>query len=123
MAVVAKGTKVRPCVPVGYEVVSDVRVVTENVTAGDLLILGPNGWSRSTNATPANKRGFAAQDYAAGRADCSIFTSGELDGFTGLVPGDPLYPSATAGAIDTTALAGFVGLIHAVSATRIAFTL
>jgi len=109
--------------PVGYEVVSSVRNVTEAVLAGDLLMLGPNGWAKSAATTPAAKRGFAAMDYAAGRADCSVVTSGELSGFTGLVTGDPLFPSAVAGGLETVAVVGFTGLIHAVSATMIAFTL
>jgi len=108
--------------PVGYEVVMEASVVTEAVVAGDLLMLGPTGWSRSPATTPAAKRGFAAQDYRAGQKDCSIIIQGEMDGWSGLTPGAPLYPGATGG-LDDAAVAGFVGLIHAVSATRIQFTL
>ena len=121
MAVVTR-VKARPCMAVGYEVVSNVRVVTEAVTAGDLLVLGAAGWSKSTAANPANKRGFAAQDYYAGQRDCSIITTGEMDGWSGMTRGVPLYPAA-AGALETVAVAGFTGLIHADSASRISFTL
>lgn len=122
MAAATRGPKIHPCIPVGYERVSMIRTVTEAVVAGDLLILGANGWSKSTAASPGDKRGFAAMDYAAGRRDCSIHTHGEMDGFTGLTPGAPLYPAA-AGGLETVAVAGFTGLIHAVSATAIEFTL
>ena len=121
MAAVTKGAKIRVSVPVGYE--RGMRgTVTEDVEEGDLLVLGASGWSRSTAANPANKRGFAAQSYAAGRADCSILTHGNLAGYTGLTPGAPLFPAA-AGGLETVAVAGFTGLIHAISATEIEFTL
>lgn len=122
MALVTKGALIRPSFAVGYEVFSQVTVVTEDVEAGDLLILTADGWSISTAANPTHKRGFAVQDYLAGRADCSIATTGELEGFTGLTPGVPLYPAA-AGDLETTAVVGFTGLLHAVSETAIAFTL
>jgi len=124
MAAVTKGTKVRPCMPVGYERVSHIRTVTEDVEAGDLLILGANGWSLSDGTDPDGKYGFAAQDYAAGRKDCSVLGDGEMDGFTGLTAGTPLFPSTTVeGGLDTTAVVGFTGRIHAVSATMIEFSL
>jgi hypothetical protein len=108
--------------PPGYEVVSTAATVTEAVQAGDLLILGASGWSRSPNTTPAAKHGFAAQNYAAGQTNCSILFHGEMDGWTGLTPGAPLYPGVTGG-LDDAAVTGFTGLIHALSATRIGFTL
>lgn len=114
--------KARPVTPVGYEVVSDVRVVTVAVVAGDLLVLTVNGWILSTAANPTYKRGYAAQDYYAGQRDCSVLTTGEMDGWSGMTPGVPLFPDA-AGAMNDTPVAGFTGLVHAVSATRIAFTL
>lgn len=121
MAAVTR-VKARPVTPVGYEVVSDVKIVTAAVTAGDMVILTANGWAPSTAANPTYKRGFAAQDYYAGQRDCSILTTGEMDGWSGMTPGVPLYPDAAAG-LETVAVVGFVGLVHAVSATRIAFTL
>lgn len=121
MAVVVKGPRIRPTMPVGYER-GQRGTVTQDVTQGDLLVLGAAGWSLSTAADPANKRGFAAQDYVSGRADCSILTHGNLDGYTGLIAGVPLYPAA-AGALETVAVVGFTGLMHAISATEIEFTL
>lgn len=121
MAAVTR-VKARVVTPVGYEFVTPAQTVTEAVTAGDLLILSATGWARSGAATPAAKHGFAAQDYVSGQSDCSILTTGEMDGWSGLTPGAPLYPGVTGG-LDDAAVAGFVGLIHAVSATRIAFTL
>jgi len=122
MAAVTRSSTVYPCMPPGYEVVSTAATVTENVAAGDLLMLGAAGWSRSPATTPAAKRGFAAQSYVAGQSNCSILFHGEMDGWTGLTPGAPLYPGATGG-LDDAAVAGFTGLIHALSATRIGFTL
>lgn len=118
---VATRVKARPCMPVGYEVVMR-GTVSVAVVAGDLLVLSATGWALSTAANPTFKRGFAAQDYAAGRADCSIITTGEMDGWSGMTPGVPLFPAA-AGALEDVAVVGFTGLLHAVSATRIAFTL
>jgi hypothetical protein len=118
---IATRVKARPSFPVGEGRV--VRgTVTEDVTAGELLIRGANGWSRSTAADPANKRGFAAQDYKAGDAHCSILLQGQMEGWTGLTPGAPLYPAA-GGALETVAVAGFTGLIHAISATAVEFVL
>lgn len=121
MAAVTR-VKARPVTPVGYEFVSAQNIVTVAVAAGDLLMLTASGWALSTAASPANKRGFAAQDYYAGQRDCSVLTTGEMDGWSGMVAGVPLYPDA-AGGLNDVAVAGFVGLIHAVSASRIAFTL
>ncbi len=114
--------KSRPVTPVGYEFVSAQNIVTVAVVAGDLLVLTVNGWILSTAANPTYKRGFAAQDYYAGQKDCSVLTTGEMDGWSGMTPGVPLYPDA-AGGLNDTAVVGFVGLIHAVSPTRVAFTL
>lgn len=121
MAVVTR-VKARPTVPVGYERVSAVKTVKVDVVAGDLLVLEADGWAISTAANPTHKRGFAAQDYKAGRNDCSIFTHGEMDGWSGMTPGVPLFPAA-AGALESTPVAGFTGQIHAISATAIEFTL
>lgn len=118
MAAVTR-TKARFVTPVGYEVVHQAAVVTEAVVAGDPLVLGAGGWSKApTTATEAH--GMAIQDYAAGRGDCSILIQGEMDGFTGMTPGTPLYPSATvAGGIDTTAPTGATIRMRAVTASRI----
>jgi hypothetical protein len=114
--------KCRPSMPVGYERVHSVKVVTEAVVAGDLLILGVNGWSLSPVTTPDAQHGFAAQDYYAGQTDCSILIDGEMDGWSGMTPGAALYPGA-AGILVDVALTGFTGLIHAATATAISFSL
>lgn len=121
MAVVTR-VKARPCMPVGYEVVSPAATVSVACVAGDLMEKVSGVWQLSTAANPTRKRGFAAQNYYAGQKDCSIIHHGEMDGWSGLIDGDPLYPAA-AGALETVAVVGFVGLIHAVSTTRIQFTL
>lgn len=101
MAAVTR-VKGRPCTPVGYEVV-DKGKVTEAVTAGDLLVNGAAGWSKAA-AGAINAHGIALQDYYANQEGCSIGIQGEMDGFSGLTPGAPLYPSgAVAGGLDTTA--------------------
>jgi hypothetical protein len=117
MAAVVR-TKARPCAPAGYEV-NDKGSVTEAVVAGDLLKNGAGGWSKlAAGATEAD--GIALQDYYAGQGNCSIGIQGEMDGFSGLVPGAPLYPSAAvAGGLDTTA-AGVIR-VKAATATRIRY--
>lgn len=102
MAAVTR-VKARPCTPVGYEVVEKSATLTEAVVAGDLLTLGASGWSKAATST-VNAHGIALQDGYAGQKDASVGIQGEMDGFSGMTPGAPLYPSGTtAGGIDTTA--------------------
>lgn len=117
MAAVTRGTA-RPCTPVGYEVVDTGKAVSA-WTAGDLLKLGASGWAKTTaGATEAD--GIALQDAYAGQQGCSIGIQGEMDGWSGMTPGTPLYPSGSvAGGLDTTA-AGVIR-VKAVTATRIRF--
>jgi hypothetical protein len=111
--------KARPCTPVGYEVV-DVGTVTEAVVAGDLLKNTVNGWTKLA-AEAVEADGIALQDYYAGQGGCSIGIHGEIDGFSGMTPGTPLYPSgAVAGGIDTTA-AGVIRM-KATTASRIRYS-
>lgn len=111
--------KARPCTVVGYEVV-DKGTLTEAVVAGDLLKNGANGWSKlAAGATEAD--GIALQDGYAGQSGFSVGIEGEMDGWSGMVPGTPLYPSgAVAGGLDTTA-AGVIR-VKAASATRIRYS-
>lgn len=111
--------KARPCTPVGYEVV-DKGNLTENVTAGDLLKNGANGWSRlAAGATEAD--GIALQDGFAGQRGFDVGIQGEMDGFSGMVPGTPIYPSpAVAGGLDDEA-AGAIR-IKAATASRIRYS-
>jgi hypothetical protein len=99
MAAVTR-VKARPVTPVGYEV-NDTGLLTEAVTAGDLLTLSGSGWSKAaTSSTEAH--GIALQDGYAGQANASIGVHGEMDGYSGMTPGTALYPSASvAGGLDT----------------------
>ena len=102
MAAVTR-VKARPCTPVGYEVVEKAATLTEDVTAGDLLTLGASGWSKAGTST-VSAHGIALQDGYAGQKDASVGIQGEMDGFSGMTPGTPLYPSGTtAGGLDTVA--------------------
>ena len=102
MAAVTR-VKARPCAPAGYEV-NDKGVAVEAWVAGDLLVNGASGWSKAPTGTKI-AHGIGLQDAYAGQANCSIGIQGEMDGFSGLTPGDPLYPSgSTAGGLDTTAV-------------------
>jgi hypothetical protein len=101
MAAVTR-VKARPVTPAGYEVV-DKGIAVEAWVAGDLLVNGASGWSKAPTGTLL-AHGIALQDAYAGQGGCSIGLHGEMDGFSGLTPGDPLYPSgAVAGGLDTTA--------------------
>jgi hypothetical protein len=117
MAAVTR-VKARPVTPVGYEVV-DKGNLTENVVAGDQLKNGANGWSKlAAGQTEAD--GIALQDGYAGQGGFSIGIQGEMDGFSGMTPGTPLYPSpSVAGGLDTIA-AGAIR-VKATTPTRIRY--
>lgn len=107
----------RNATPPGYEV-NDRGKLTEQVSRGDQLKNGASGWSKlAAGATEAD--GIALSDgYASETIDIGIH--GEMDGFSGLTPGQPLYPSAAvAGGLDTTA-AGVIR-VKAASTTRIRY--
>lgn len=98
----ATRVRARPCTPVGYEVV-DKGVAVEAWTAGDLLVNGASGWSKAPTGT-LEAHGIGLQDAYAGQGGCSIGIQGEMDGWSGLTPGAPLWPSASvAGGLDTSA--------------------
>jgi hypothetical protein len=108
MAAVTR-VKARPVSPPGYEV-NDKGQAAAAIVAGDLLIITNatpgNGfervWDKATTTTD-NAHGIALMDAKAG-AIVSVGIQGEMDGFSGLTPGAPLYPStAVAGGLDTTA--------------------
>ncbi len=123
-------TRVRPLFvsPVGYEVF-DKGTVTEAILAGQLVKQTAAGWSLNptTNAYPS---AVAAKPYYLGQGGCDFLIQGEMDGFSGLTAGDPLYPSSTvAGGIDTTAFQTFATTpavtatpqMRAATSTRIRF--
>ncbi|OJW05787.1 MAG: hypothetical protein BGO39_05005 [Chloroflexi bacterium 54-19] len=105
MAAVTR-VKARPVTPVGYEV-NDKGTLTEDVIAGDQLVISGEvanvkQWSKCpTTAKEAD--GIALTDgFNGGVADVGI--QGEMDGFSGMTPSTPLYPSGTTtGGLDTTA--------------------
>jgi hypothetical protein len=118
--------KARPASPTGYEV-NDSGAYTEDVVAGDLLVInGESGGRKTWGKAPTTAKeghGIALMDgYTGGTAEVGI--QGEMDGYSGLTPGADLYPSGSvAGGIDTTAPAFYaVATTPAVSvpaATRI----
>ncbi len=122
----AARTKSRPTTVVGYEV-NDKGRAAEAWTAGDLLVItGATAndapiWSKAAaGATEAH--GIALQDEYAGRDGVSVGIHGEMSGFSGLTPGQALYPSATvAGGLDTTQPAGAVTRVRARTATSLRY--
>lgn len=125
MAAVAKG-KVRSVSPTGYEV-NDKGQAKVAIAVGDLIVIAPDPAPRGfemvfdkapvTGITEAHA--IALTPAEAGQL-VNVAIQGEVDGFTGLTPGAPLYPSTvTAGGIDTTAIAGATVRIRAITATRL----
>lgn len=119
MAAVTR-VKGRPVTPVGYEVV-DPGLAAEDFVAGDLAKNTASGWVKLP-AGATEPDGIALQDYYAGQGGCSFGIQGEMDGFSGLTPGTPLYPSASvAGGLDTTVVSGATIRVKACKATRIRY--
>jgi hypothetical protein len=106
MAAVTR-SKARYVTPVAYEV-NDKGALTEAVTAGDQLIIsgyegGVPKWSKCSTSS-AEAHGMAISDGYAGEGGFSVMIQGEMDGFSGMTPGQALYPSTSvAGGLDTTA--------------------
>lgn len=144
MAAVTRSTETaRPAMPPGYEIVAaGITLAGADLEAGDICYLdGSNGWKLATATLGRTKQcAFAAQDYAAGRNDCSMLIEGELDNYAeGMTPGDALFLGSVAGDLDTAAATvsitetvdsdgGVIALpdrprIWAATATRIRFRL
>jgi hypothetical protein len=121
MAAVTR-VKARPCSPAGYEV-NDKGLAAAAWVAGDLLKNTAAGWRPLAGADDEiEPDGIGLQDAYAGQGNCSIGIHGEMDGFSGLTAGTPLYPSATvAGGLDTTAVTGAAIRVKAVTTTRIRY--
>ncbi len=102
-------TAFRPVSPPAYEV-NDRGQAAVAITKGQLLIVtaatpgtGYEYVVGLATTTTTDPHGIALMDAAAGSL-VSIGVQGEADGYTGLTPGAPLYPSTTvAGGIDTVA--------------------
>lgn len=129
MAAVAKTPRIRSATRVGYEV-SDKGQAKTAIAIGDLLVITPDapvrGYETVYDKAPitgiTEVHGIALKPAVAG-GTVEVAIQGEMDGFTGLVPGTPLYPStATAGGIDTTAIAGAPVRMRAVTTTLIRFS-
>lgn len=120
--------KARPVSPPAYEV-NDKGQAAVAFTAGQLLVLSSttpgNGFEKVWALAPitgiTEAQGIALMDAKAGGI-VSVGIQGEMDGYSGLTPGAPLYPStATAGGIDTTAIASSTVRVRAVTTTRIRY--
>lgn len=127
MAAVTFGT-LRPITVPGYEV-NDKGQAATDILKGQLLIITaatPGAgfdavWDKATTAT-LDPHGIALMDAKTG-ALVSVGIQGEMDGFTALVPGNPVYPSASVvGGIDTALPAGAPTRIRAKTATRIRYS-
>lgn len=122
-------TKVKPrfVSPVGYEEI-DVCELLEDVEAGDLLqFTGDMSDGQAVmQLVPANATeqvdGVALQTGFAGQRGFDFGIVFEMDGFSGLAPGDLVYAdAAVAGGLNTTANGDPVG--KCVRGTRIRFHL
>lgn len=128
MAAVTKGT-LRPVLVPGYEV-NDKGQAKVAITKGDLLVMTAdtpgNGFERVWDKAPitgiTEAHAIALMDAKVGGI-VSAGIQGEMDGFTGLATGTPLYPStAVLGGLDTTAIAAATVRIRAVTTARIRYS-
>jgi hypothetical protein len=118
--------RARPCSPVGYEV-NDRVVLADDVVAGDLLTYTgavTNGLAVMglAAADAEDVHAIALKNGYDGQEGFDVGIQGEMDGFSGMTPGDLLFPSATvAGGLDDAATTAATPNIRAVSATRIRY--
>ena len=129
MAAVTR-VKARPVSPPGYEV-NDKGYIAGACTTGDLLVQDgaaavPYGyemvWVKAPITGITEAQGVALMDVGTAGGTVSVGVHGEMDGFSGMTRGAPLYPSvATVGGLDTTAIAGATVRIRALTATRIRY--
>jgi hypothetical protein len=119
--------KARPCAPAGYEV-NDKVTLAGDVVAGDLLAFTgdmSNGQAVMdlAAADAEDVAAIALQNGYEGQAGFSVGIQGEMDGFSGMTPGDLLFPSATvAGGLDDAPTTAATPNIRAVTTTRIRFS-
>lgn len=128
MAAVVK-VKPRFVSPVGYEEI-DVCELTEVVAAGDLLeytgVISDNMplMRKLPAAANAEADGIALQAGFAGQRGFDVGIVLEMDGFSGLTPGDPIHSSAAvAGGLDTAVNGTALSVGKAIRASRIRFHL
>jgi hypothetical protein len=129
MVAVTKTSRIRSATRVGYEV-NDKGQAKVALATGDLVIISPDtpprGYETVFDKAPitgiTEAMGVVLMPAVAG-GDVEVAIQGEMDGFTGLTPGTPLYPStATPGGIDTTAIAGAPVRMRAVTPTLVRFS-
>jgi hypothetical protein len=115
--------------PVGYEEV-DVCELTEDVSAGDLLeftgVVNDNQalMRKLPAAADAEADGIALKDGFAGQRGFDFGVVLEMDGFSGLTPGDAIHSSsAVAGGLDTTVNGTALPIGKAIRTSRIRFHL
>lgn len=135
MAAISR-VKAIPVTPVAYEV-NDKGQAKVALVPGDLLVMTNDAPTRSGHevvwtlapTSTLHAQGICLVAAAAG-ATVDVGIQGEMDGYENLVPGTPLYPSASvAGGIDTAAATEFATTpavkadadIRAVRKTRIRY--
>ena len=120
MAAVTKANRIASVIPPGMEV-NDRAYALDDLVAGDLIVISstaPNSAvyeSAVEKATGTEYHGVSLVDCNAGGL-AEYTTQNELDGYSGLTPGQPL--SVAGGEFDTTAPTGAV-TARAVTTTRI----
>ncbi len=126
MAAVVR-VKPRHVAPVGYEWI-DVCELTEAVVAGDYLeftgVMNDNLplMRKLPAGAAAEPDGIALKDGYAGQRGFDYGIHTEMDGFSGLTPGDLIYASAAVAGGQDTAVEG-VASGKAVKPSRIRFTI
>lgn len=120
MAAVTRLKRIQAVIPPGMEV-NDRAEAEEDLVSGDLIIISPDPPSSAVyehavrKATGTEFHGVALVKVNAGGL-AEYTTCNELDGYTGLTPGQPL--SVVGGEFDTTAPTGAVRA-RAITTTRI----
>ena len=132
MAAVTR-VKARPVTPAAYEFNQDATQAAAALVAGTLVTISAAtpaaGFHRVVEAATIASAGTNAKVYmvlmdAKAGGGVNLGNHGEIDGFSGLTPGAPLYQSAAvAGGIDNAKPVGAVERMWAISATRIYFNL
>jgi hypothetical protein len=121
--------ELHPSIVPGYEV-NDKGQAATDLAVGNLVVMDGaatpgSGHARVWKKCPAgtvNAQGIVLMNVKAGRT-ASVGIQGEMEGFSGLVAGDGLFPSASvAGGLDTTPGASAVTNIRAISPTGIRYS-
>lgn len=118
--------KVRNVTVVAYEVNDKVQLAVDVEPGDQLQYTGATSRGQSVmtklpiDALEAD--GIALRKGYAGERGFDVGLHGEMDGFSGLVPGTPYFPSgAIAGGLDSTVVVDATIRVKAVKTTRIRF--